>query len=404
MGNVTAHKTLSPKSWKKYLKMISKSNEMILLLGETLHFSYLNRKAAKMLKIKNRKGVKLTVALISPLRQPHLGIDSASATLMVAEKILNSKDGRFDFIWQHQTVTGELFYVQVYLTIIRVKKKTHCQSIWRRINNPNDILLKSIKSFASLNSSISKDLSKESVNSVDFLNTFNQKNQKFDLNSESTNLSEYSFGSFTDNFTDNQSLTKSANSNLTITKTNNNSNYSDNTDNESNDQNNTINTSNSNKNTKNITKSNYNEQKPYLSLIIDNIDMDEEFMNFQDNIKRAVRSTNDSTAEKKVIDEFHRFETIFNTLLQKKNSQIEKLREKTIIITRDSRTRYRKLEDHLQEKLLLSNEEINKRNNLKNENIFLKNKLKEMELLIEKQKTNHDKLFQILNEHKSGIK
>ncbi|KAJ6227610.1 hypothetical protein M0813_09512 [Anaeramoeba flamelloides] len=397
MGNTTPYKTLSQKSWKKYLKMISKSKEAILLIDEKIQFSYFNRNAAQMLKIKNRKGVKLTPALISPLNQPHLGVDSALGSQAVVQNVYKSKDGRFDYIWQYQRVTGELFFARVYLTIIRVKKKTHCQCLWRPIKDPNEILTSSIgslgsfgsydslKSFNSINSYTSNTSfgSVISNNSTNSLSSFEKKIQEINLNSKIDLISKSTNGlSMNNQSTYNQSLTKSINS--TISKD-----YKGNS---------TDIKSSLAKNT-NYTSRQNNSESNYLPIMILEMDIYEDFMIFQDNIKKAVRSTNDLIAEKKLIDEFNRFETIFNTSLKKRESHIHKLTERTKKIKLDTKKKYQKLENQLQKRLLLYHEQIKKRKKLEEQNRIIKEKLLQSKKIFNKQKKIFDKFIYLAEEN-----
>ncbi|KAJ6242162.1 cotton fiber protein [Anaeramoeba flamelloides] len=405
MGNTTPHKTLSQKSWKKYLKMIAKSKEAILLIDEKISFSYFNRHAAQMLKIKNRKGVKLTPALISPLNQPHLGVDSSSGSQAVVQNVYKSKDGRFDYVWQYQKVTGELFFARVYLTILRVKKKTHCQCIWRPIKDPNEILTSSIGSFGSIGSLYDSFKSFNSINSYtsntsfgsvisnssnNSLSSFGKKIQEINLNSKnnllskSTNeLSSTNNLSTNNQSTDNQSLTKSINS--TISK----------------DYKSNLNDTKSSlaQNTNYNSRQNNKVKNNYLPIMILEMDIDEEFMEFQDNIKKAVRSTNDLMAEKKIFDEFNRFETIFNTSLKKRENHIQKLTKRTKKTKMDTKKKYQKLENQLQKRLFSYHEQIEKRKKIEEENRKLKEKLLKFKKIFDKQKKILDKFIFLFDEN-----
>ncbi|KAJ6246909.1 hypothetical protein M0813_02165 [Anaeramoeba flamelloides] len=415
MGNITAYKTLSQKSWKRYLKMIAKSKEAILLIDEKIQFSYFNKKAAKILKIKNRKGVKLTPALISPLKQPHLGVDSVYGSQSVVENVYKSKDGRFDFVWQHQKVNGELFFVRVYLTIIRAKNKTNCQCLWRPIKNPNEIITSSISSMGSFNTgnSLYAGNSLRSLDSMDTLNTLNStvSNTSF-VSMKSTN-SDKSLNSFGDEF---QGLNLGSKSSNEQVSTNNLStdNYSSltqslhsKTSNHSKGNLNGIQPTTSTKalrkkRSKNhtISRDNKNSHLPIYGLEIDRLDIDETFMEFQTNIKKIVRSTNDFTAERKVNEVFHNFETIFNRTLKKRENHIQKLVSSNKKTKINSREKYKLLEHHLQERLFLFHEEVKKTKKIEEENKMLKQKFQQFQKILDQQKNQLDKFMTLLDDSK----
>ncbi|KAJ6227776.1 hypothetical protein M0813_09679 [Anaeramoeba flamelloides] len=416
MGNVIAYKTLSQKSWKKYLKMIAKSNEAILLIDEKIQFSYFNKKAAKILKIKNRRGVKLTPALISPLKQPHLGVDSVSGSQSVVENVYKSQDGRFDYVWQHQRVTGELFFVRVYLTIIRVKNKTHCQCLWRPIKNPNEIFTSSISSMGSFSTfnSLGGGNSLRSFGSMGSFNTLDSTVSNTSFASLKSTNSDISLNSFEKQFQDLNLGSKSSNGQPT---TNNLSsdNYSLSTQslhsktldhskgNLDDIQPTTSTKALKNKRNKNrsISRKKKNPFLPIYALEIDKLDIDENFLDFQANIKKIVRSTNDLIAEKKVIEEFHKFEKTFNMSLKKRENYIQKLTLLNKKSKRNSRKNYKRLEHRLQERLFLYNEEVKKTKEIEEENKMLKRSFQQLQKTIDYQKNQFDKFIKILDENKS---
>ncbi|KAJ3439262.1 hypothetical protein M0812_15286 [Anaeramoeba flamelloides] len=92
----------------------------------------------------------------------------------------------------------------------------------------------------------------------------------------------------------------------------------------------------------NYTSRQNNSESNYLSIMILEMDIYEDFMIFQDNIKKEVRSTNDLIAEKKLVDDFNRFETIFNISLKKRESHIHKLTERTKKIKLDTKKKISK--------------------------------------------------------------
>ncbi|KAJ6253671.1 hypothetical protein M0813_13086 [Anaeramoeba flamelloides] len=377
MGNSTPHKTLSQKSWKKYLRMISKSKDAILLIDENVHFSYLNRKAAKMLKITNRKNIKLTPTSISPLKQPHLEVDSASGSKVIIKNLVKSKDGTCDFIWQHQTVNGELFYVRSYLTILRVKEKLHCQCIWIPIKNINEIFSNSFETFEllnSFNSHVSVDSSNGMHNSINSLNSLEKNITNYDLNSQNTDNSEYSEGSLTSNL---MSESGSLNSIFSMDSSE-------------------INNLNSTKPKIRKKKNTLFQKQLDTPTMIDNYDLEEEFAKFQDNIKKAVCLSNNDI-QQTVCNELEEFKTNFYSSNKNQNIYIQKISQQQKNILKQSRNRYRKLENNLQKRNLLFSEERKKQKALEMENQQLKKNISEISSILDQQKHILDTFNQFLN-------
>ncbi|KAJ3445171.1 hypothetical protein M0812_11036 [Anaeramoeba flamelloides] len=334
MGNANTHTTLSQTSWRKYKKMISKSKEAILLIDDKTNFTFVNRAALTMLNIKKAKDIKITPALISPLRQEHLGVDSKSGSEAVVKRVYESKNGKIDFVWQHQKITGELFYVRVYLTLVKVENKINCQTIWRKVDGPND--------------------TNSSMGSID---------PRFVDIDVSAFDSEY----------DKSSITKSNNSNKEKS-------------------------SRKVKEGISTKKPNESEIKSYTSdfiIDVDQVDIDEEFVNFQDNVKNIVRSTNDSNAEKKIIQEFIDFEKVFYQSIESRDKYIKSLSEKNRKSKGDSRRKYRDLETHLQETLKKYTKEKEVREKIELENRKMKKKLEEVKTIFRKQKKMTKKITSI---------
>ncbi|KAJ6247904.1 hypothetical protein M0813_18205 [Anaeramoeba flamelloides] len=332
MGNANSHKTLTKSSWRKYKKMVSKSKDAILICDDKTNITFINRAGLKMFKIKKNKKVNITPAMISPLRQAHLGVDSKSGSEAVVKRVYESKTGKIDFIWHHQTITGELFYVRVYLTILKVDDQIYCQGLLKSVSGPND---------------------EKTDGSIDprFVN--------IDV-SESENGSE----------------TQSKTSTLGM-------------DSFSSPINQKI--SSKNENTTTI-------QSTEILLELGEIDIDEEFLNFQDKAKNIVRSTNNSTAEKKIIEEFQKFEKIFYQALESRDVYIKKILDKSRKSKSESRRKYRELENHLQKTLGDFKIEKHQREESEKQNQRMKSQLKEVKYALVKQKKIFKKLTSIVIE------
>ncbi|KAJ3447010.1 hypothetical protein M0812_07814 [Anaeramoeba flamelloides] len=333
MGNVNSHKTLSKSSWRKYKKMISKSKEAILLIDDKTNFTFINRAALRMLNIKKNKKVNITPAMISPLRQEHLGVDSKSGSEAVVKRVYESKTGKIDFIWQHQTITGELFYVRVYLTILKVEDQINCQVMWRPVSDPND---------------------EKTDGSIDprFVNIdVSESENGSESQSKTSTLGMESFSTQT-----NQNISSKMNNTTT------------------------------------------NTQRTEILLDVGEIDIDDEFLNFQDKAKNIVRSTNNSTAEKKIIEEFQKFEKIFYQALESRDVYIKKILEKSHTAKSESRKKYRELENHLQKILGDFKIEKQQREESEKQNQKMKLQLKEVKSALVKQKKIFKKLTSIIVE------
>ncbi|KAJ6255723.1 hypothetical protein M0813_11110 [Anaeramoeba flamelloides] len=342
MGNVNGSRQLSKKSWRRYRKMIEKSKEAILLIDDQTNFTFINKKALEMLnaKNKNRKKLDLKPQDISPQRQEHLGISSDLAAKEIMTNVYKSKTGAVDFIWNHKKITGELFYVHVYLTMITVEGKANCQVIWRPVSGPND----SQKSKTSIDPKyLNIEVKSSDVTSENALDETLSNNS--DFNFENTLSQTTSFS--------------------TSTKT----------------KKQDVSTVNSN-----------------IPMELGELDIDTEFSNFQDSIKNIIRSTNDSIAEKKIIEQFKLFEQAFYDSLEIRDNYIKSLSEKNQKSKLNFKKKYRQLENHLQNKLLQAEKEKKKVTELEERNKKLLKRMEKYEKNLPRQKKLAKKLVKLLNE------
>ncbi|KAJ6251460.1 hypothetical protein M0813_15000 [Anaeramoeba flamelloides] len=128
---------ISAKKLKAYKKLCNKSNEAIYFLDESSQYKYANKAAANLLGIKKPKDLMAyNPTIFSPKHQDHLKIDSGEAAKKILHQVFSSKEGKIDFIWQHQLLDGKKFYVHVYLTMIKVEDKSICQAIARKTSDP----------------------------------------------------------------------------------------------------------------------------------------------------------------------------------------------------------------------------------------------------------------------------
>ncbi|KAJ3432095.1 hypothetical protein M0812_21025 [Anaeramoeba flamelloides] len=342
MGNVNGSRQLSKKSWKRYCKMIEKSNEAILLIDDKTNFTFINKKALEILNAKNQNRKKLDIKPqdISPQRQEHLGIASDVAAKEIMKNIYESKTGSVDFIWNHKKITGELFYVHVYLTMITVEGKANCQVIWRLVSGPND--------------------SEDNKTSIDpkYLNIEVRSSEGTSENILDETISNHSDFNFESSVSKSTSETRSR-------------------------------------------KSKHQDRSNMISSIpleLGDLDIDNEFSNFQDKIKNIIRSTNNSLAEKKIIEQFKSFEETFYQSLQLRDNYIKVLSEKNQKMKIDFKKKYRQLENHLQNKLIQAEKEKKKVDQFQQMNNTLLKRMEKYEKNLPRQKKMAKKLFRLMNE------
>ncbi|KAJ3434508.1 hypothetical protein M0812_01625 [Anaeramoeba flamelloides] len=136
MGNTEAKK-LTAKKFRSYKKLCNRSNEAIVLLDELSQFIYANKAGATLFGLKKTNEIlSYTPGFFSPQSQPHLKLNSDKAAKNIVGQVFKSKDGKIDFIWQHKTTKGKLFFAHIYLTMIKVDEKSICQAIMRKTVDP----------------------------------------------------------------------------------------------------------------------------------------------------------------------------------------------------------------------------------------------------------------------------
>ncbi|KAJ6238695.1 yeats domain [Anaeramoeba flamelloides] len=376
MGNAQG-KHLTQKRFKQYRKLILKSKEAIVVLDATSKFTLANKYGARFFGVQNRKDItKYTPGFFSPPRQQHLSVESDVAAKEIVKKVFESGTGKVDFIWHHQKLNGELFFAHIFLSMIHVGEESYCQAIMRIVKNPDE----------------SQDILSNPIDpkflNVEVPTTDLDSNSNSSITNTSTTSTTYS-----------QSKEKSTKSNKITPKSSTKSSHKSALNEKQEkqekqdlqDQQEKQEKKEKEKKKKNIKqeiqekkeeeeeeKEKEQEEQPEeslngnstVSVIVDfgDIEMETEYLNFQEKIKSVVRISKDASIEKKVINEFQKYDDRFYKGLEQRDKYLAKLTQKSNNSRQNEKKRYRELELHLQNKLTELKDEQEKRELLEKQN------------------------------------